>query len=76
MLHANVVRGDPMTEKVNESQIDFLKPCPFCGHKAICDCEYPEDDEYWVVKCGYCCAMTYSDDKKDAIRLWNTRVVQ
>ena len=35
------------SEKVNESQIDFLKPCPFCGKELH---RYEEDGE-WVIEC-------------------------
>ena len=55
-----------------------LKPCPFCG--CIIEGEQPyvddfdTDDDYWVIKCGYCNAMIYDNlDRNEVIRKWNQR---
>lgn len=54
-----------------------LKPCPFCGHKI--EGRQPHwspmetDDDYYVIKCGYCGAMIYDEDYDTVIILWNRR---
>lgn len=66
------------TEKVNESQIDFLKPCPFCGSHGddICVDEFWERcAEPYFVTCYRCGANgPYTNKKEKAIELWNKRV--
>lgn len=71
------VAGREKSEKVNESQIDFLKPCPFCGST---DVHLTEDDR------GECEGITCKDcnvwvdhmfdalSREEAIELWNRRV--
>lgn len=51
---------------------DKLKPCPFCGGKAIVDgC----DDTLWSVICEKCNAsIDYNETKQDAIIAWNSRI--
>ena len=51
---------------------DKLKPCPFCGGKAIIDgC----DDTLWSVICKKCAAsIDYNETKQEAIEAWNRRV--
>lgn len=48
-----------------------LKPCPFCGGKAIVDgC----DDTLWIVICKECNAsIGYKETEQEAIDAWNTR---
>ena len=63
------------SRKVNESQIDFLKPCPFCGSK---DVEVDEREEGCGILCRNCGVWATSgwwwfNDSKDAIKLWNRR---
>ena len=49
-----------------------LKPCPFCGGKAIIDgC----DDTLWIVICKKCDAsIGYKETECEAIDAWNSRV--
>ena len=51
---------------------DELKPCPFCGGKAIIDgC----DDTLWIVICKECNAsIGYKETKEEAIEAWNLRI--
>lgn len=51
---------------------DKLKPCPFCGGKAIIDgC----DETLWITICKKCNAsIDYKETKQDAIDAWNRRV--
>ena len=71
-----------MTEKsgkVNESQIDFLKPCPFCGGEAEIVHPYRGSMGAYIfcLNCrlsiyrGTCCD---DDDVKEMIEKWNRRV--
>lgn len=68
------------TDKVNERQNDFMKPCPFCGTPAKLHSEetiYGPDRPGWYVQCGssLCWAQTRSFGvKEQAIRTWNKRV--
>lgn len=54
-----------------------LKPCPFCGHKISGNQPYWDDmdtyDVYWIIRCGYCGALIFDEDKNTVIRSWNTR---
>lgn len=51
---------------------DKLKPCPFCGGKAIIDgC----DETLWITICKKCNAsIDYKETKQDAIDAWNRRI--
>ena len=51
---------------------DKLKPCPFCGGKAIVSgC----DDTLWSVICKKCAAsIDYNETKQEAIESWNLRI--
>ena len=51
---------------------DKLKPCPFCGGKAIIDgC----DETLWIVICKKCNAsIGYKETEREAIEAWNMRV--
>lgn len=55
-----------------------LKPCPFCGHEITGEQPYWDDmdtcDDYWIIRCGYCGANVFSDDKLETIEAWNRRV--
>lgn len=66
------------SEKVNESQIDFLKPCPFCkahGSDVYVDEFWERYDEPYFVTCHGCGACgPYADTKEKAIENWNRRV--
>ena len=66
------------SEKVNESQIDFLKPCPFCGGspKLESDTHRKEfgRDRFRIV-CSSCYAGTrWYDSPDEAWLMWNRRV--
>lgn len=52
-----------------------LKPCPFCGGKAIsCSTGNIYTKEYFFVKCTKCGIESPSAiNKKDAITAWNKR---
>lgn len=67
------------SEKVNESQIDFLKPCPFCGSDNVHTVQ--DYQGYWFVCCdAYGCRAEHGNHKwpfereRDAIESWNRRV--
>lgn len=72
-----------MTEKsrkVNESQIDFLKPCPFCDNADDDMLSVFDDKDYikkhrWYVYCHECGAQgPRAGSEKDAIDRWNKEV--
>ena len=54
-----------------------LKPCPFCGRKIEGKQPYwdpmDSDDDYYIIRCGYCGAMMYEDDPDAVIASWNRR---
>ena len=52
-----------------------LKPCPFCGGLAFI---YSEDGEYYRVVCDNCdgAIERNSDNKKEAVKAWNTRPIE
>ena len=56
---------------------DKLKPCPFCGGKAILSESHTvagETFELCFVFCESCCAETsLHNTKQDAIEAWNSR---
>lgn len=56
---------------VEDLDVD-LKPCPFCGGKAIL-AQISESDDYYVV-CEDCVVYTDFRPKEKAINAWNTRV--
>lgn len=52
-----------------------LKPCPFCGGKALCDTDIKG---FWFVACpdDYCnmrVSTYHYGSKQEAIVAWNTR---
>lgn len=54
-----------------------LKPCPFCGGDASLIVKtffgLPEEDVY-TVACNDCKSQScYSDDRKETVKVWNTR---
>ena len=76
------------TEKVNESQIDILKPCPFCGSSNL-NLYYKEVDSrgdpyHPTVRCNCCGTFLrftdyIGDDREyrtldDIVQVWNRRV--
>ena len=69
------------SEKVNESQIDFLKPCPFCGSDQIeikIDEYAPEGYkvDWWMIHCLSCSAeyRNIHCDREGVLDGWNRRV--
>ena len=53
--------------------IDKLKPCPFCGGKAILSAD--KHYNIYSVWCDECCAGTSNyGEEKEAIDAWNSRV--
>jgi len=56
---------------------EYLKPCPFCGGKA--DAFMWNMSSYWSIGCFHdeCLFMPHKsncfENKKDAIKSWNTR---
>ncbi len=71
-----------MTEKsrkVNESQIDFLKPCPFCGGKAEIVHPYRGATGAYIFCTNCCLSINHGfcrDDEalKELTDMWNARV--
>lgn len=64
-----------MTEKsgkVNEIQIDFLKPCPFCQSGNV---QAFDIGDTFILYCNDCCATgPEADTREGAIEKWNRRV--
>lgn len=57
-----------------------LKPCPFCGGDASLIVKtffgFPEEEIY-TVACNDCKSQScYSDDRKETVKVWNTRPVK
>lgn len=51
-----------------------IKPCPFCGGKAIHDHFLEEYFKIYVIKCKSCDASTTACiSRKQAIEAWNRR---
>lgn len=73
------VAGREKSVKVNESQIDILKPCPFCGGSVELRPTIDMRDETYVIHCTGC-HMTYtkfvwrSYSAKNVCKEWNRRV--
>lgn len=55
--------------KVNESQFDFLKPCPFCG---VGDARLSQG-VWWKIHCPICGAAISDLSRKGVIDKWNRR---
>lgn len=53
----------------------YLKPCHFCGGKALIDFEEPYGDSYRGVSvtCVKCCARITARKERRAAGLWNRR---
>ena len=72
------VAGREKTEKVNESQIDILKPCPFCGSTNL-EIRYDERDCCYI-QCLMCDAWVstgiFEPSYEDIVELWNRRVIK
>ena len=61
--------------KVNKSQFDFLKPCPFCGCNKAVTWHIGYRDLPWMVECMGCMAEgPWAKTEEEAIELWNMRV--
>lgn len=73
------VAGREKSGKVNESQIDFLKPCPFCGGDVELRDEMDGRDEIYAIHC-IGCNMHYvkfvwrSSSRENVVKEWNRRV--
>ena len=51
-----------------------LKPCPFCGGKAMSQrWYYGEDILGHIVSCEKCKIMITEDSEKEAVETWNRR---
>ena len=65
-------------EKANESQIDFLKPCPFCGSTDVHLIENDHGKSEVSITCKDCNVwvdhMFDAMSREEAIELWNRRV--
>ena len=51
-----------------------LKPCPFCGNKAIFT---TNSSGKWWIRCDkefWCVETQFEDTKEDVIDVWNNRV--
>jgi Lar family restriction alleviation protein len=72
------VAGREKSEKVNESQIDFLKPCPFCGSTDVHLVDNDPGKSEVSITCKDCNAwvdhMFDAMSNEEAIALWNRRV--
>ena len=51
---------------------DKLKPCPFCGGKAIFTSDFSESYNYVMCKDCYCRTQVFAT-KTTPIKIWNTR---
>lgn len=63
------------SRKVNERQIDFLKPCPFCGADQ-CELTVKEDEHGPFIYCA-CCDSIYTlanGTLEMMMEGWNRRV--
>lgn len=73
------VAGREKSEKVNESQIDFLKPCPFCGGGVEMRDKIDRNVETTFIHCTEC-HMWFEKfnwrgvGHKTIIQEWNRRV--
>jgi len=58
-----------------EENMEKIKPCPFCGGRAILAPNKPgiEDDDYYRVICTDCKTSTRLDYDSEVIRYWNKR---
>ena len=56
---------------------DYLKPCPFCGGKAllILQCYEDENDKWFRVECENGCVMqcNSAQSETEVIEAWNRR---
>ena len=51
-----------------------LKPCPFCGNKAVIKSRPDKYGDRYYVMCGKCETKTHIFEKcVDAVELWNKR---
>lgn len=70
--------NDRKVRKVNESQFDFLKPCPFCGSEDVHLIENDRGKSEVSITCKDCNVwvdhMFDAMSKEEAIELWNRRV--
>lgn len=57
---------------MNETKMNQLKPCPFCGGKVRPD-EIIKDSGIVVIECSNCGAMVTFDKEAEVINKWNSR---
>lgn len=67
------------SRKVNESQFDFLKPCPFCGGAVVLHDKFDRGSETTFILCTKCNMWFEKFDwrgygEKHIIEEWNERV--
>lgn len=56
-----------------------LKPCPFCGGKAVVGWQVMHGDKIWHVECQSVECSTsecYRKTRREAIAAWNTRPIE
>lgn len=54
-----------------------LKPCPFCGGKAIKSAfSWGNIDDEYTIQCTVCGIRTTVSKLEEAIKLWNRRVAK
>jgi Lar family restriction alleviation protein len=72
------VAGREKSGKVNEGQIDFLKPCPFCGSTDVHLVDNDPGKSEVSITCKDCNVwvdhMFDAMSNEEAIALWNRRV--
>ena len=53
---------------------DEMKPCPFCGGRAVLSPMPGTNKNWWRVQCSSCGGTTWPlVEPKDAMSLWNRR---
>lgn len=72
--HENVVSDDGFLQRVQETVIVKLKPCPHCGHPGKTVHLETEDGEMIAVKCQACRISTAGyETHEEAAMAWNKR---
>lgn len=65
--------------KAMRENAEAMKPCPFCGGKAVLMPEFSNFDPKtqigtWMIGCEKCCICSFTGvDSKGAIEAWNRR---
>lgn len=69
-------------KKEGRTKMDEVKPCPFCGGKALADCNYGKHGFFVFVSCQVCGARSKcfaasnlkpNEFWEQAIKAWNRR---